>query len=50
MDNWMWHAVRAFFEEGGKRLYVVACLQPIDPKKNDTATPRHGFRQTGLPR
>src|SRR6185436_14445425 len=21
-DNFMWHAVRAFFEEGGKRLYV----------------------------
>jgi phage tail sheath protein FI len=23
MDNWMWHAARAFFEEGGKRLYVA---------------------------
>jgi phage tail sheath protein FI len=22
MDNWMWHAARAFFEEGGKRLFV----------------------------
>jgi phage tail sheath protein FI len=22
MDNFMWHAARAFFEEGGKRLYV----------------------------
>jgi Bacteriophage tail sheath protein len=22
MDNWMWHAARSFFEEGGKRLYV----------------------------
>jgi phage tail sheath protein FI len=22
MDNYMWHAVRAFFENGGKRLYV----------------------------
>jgi phage tail sheath protein FI len=22
VDNWMWHAARAFFEEGGKRLYV----------------------------
>src|SRR5919205_1124961 len=22
MDNYLWHAVRAFFEEGGKRLYV----------------------------
>jgi uncharacterized protein len=23
MDNYLWHAVRAFFQEGGKRLYVV---------------------------
>jgi phage tail sheath protein FI len=22
VDNWMWHAARAFFEEGGRRLYV----------------------------
>jgi phage tail sheath protein FI len=22
LDNYMWHAARAFFEEGGKRLYV----------------------------
>jgi uncharacterized protein len=22
MDNFLWHAVRAFFEEGGRRLYV----------------------------
>src|SRR6476660_9127406 len=22
MHNYMWHAVRAFFEEGGKRLYI----------------------------
>ena len=25
-DNYMWNAVRAFFEEGGKRLYVSARL------------------------
>src|SRR3712207_1424338 len=23
IDNYVWHAARAFFEEGGKRLYVV---------------------------
>jgi phage tail sheath protein FI len=23
MDNYLWHAVRGFFEEGGKRLYIV---------------------------
>lgn len=22
MDNYLWHAVRAFFEEGGKRVYI----------------------------
>src|SRR5262245_50043047 len=22
IDNYMWHAVRAYFEEGGKRLYI----------------------------
>lgn len=29
MDNYMWHAVRAFFEEGGKRLYVSRTFRPI---------------------
>src|SRR4051812_36609982 len=28
--NYMWHAVRAFFEEGGKRLYVTRVFQPTD--------------------
>src|SRR5678815_4361049 len=27
MHNYMWHAVRAFFEEGGKRLYVARTFQ-----------------------
>ena len=26
MHNYMWHAVRAFFEAGGKRLYVQRVL------------------------
>src|SRR5215212_9231262 len=26
--NFLWHAVRAFFEEGGKRLYVVRTFRP----------------------
>lgn len=30
MDNFLWHAVRAFFEEGGKRLYVIRVFTPID--------------------
>ena len=27
LDNYMWNAVRAFFEEGGKRLYVARAFQ-----------------------
>jgi phage tail sheath protein FI len=28
MDNYLWHAARAFFEEGGKRLYVSRVFRP----------------------
>jgi phage tail sheath protein FI len=28
VDNFMWHAARAFFEEGGKRLYVSRVYSP----------------------
>jgi hypothetical protein len=28
-DNYMWHAARAFFEEGGKRLYVSRVFTPL---------------------
>jgi phage tail sheath protein FI len=28
MDNFMWHATRAFFIEGGKRLYVSRVFRP----------------------
>jgi phage tail sheath protein FI len=28
MDNYLWHAVRAFFEEGGTRLYMVRTFRP----------------------
>src|SRR5437899_12663499 len=27
--NYLWHAVRAFFEEGGKRLYIVRVFSPF---------------------
>jgi phage tail sheath protein FI len=30
-DNYMWNAVRAFFEEGGKRLYVARAFTATDP-------------------
>jgi uncharacterized protein len=29
LDNYLWHAVRAFFEEGGKRLYVGRVFRPL---------------------
>ncbi|HEY8561379.1 MAG TPA: phage tail sheath subtilisin-like domain-containing protein [Pyrinomonadaceae bacterium] len=35
MHNFIWHAARAFFEEGGKRLYVVRVFRP--KKKEDLA-------------
>ncbi|KFA94337.1 phage tail sheath family protein [Archangium violaceum] len=28
--NYMWHAVRAFFEEGGKRLYISRVFHPTE--------------------
>jgi uncharacterized protein len=28
MDNYLWHAARAFFSEGGKRLYVARVFKP----------------------
>jgi phage tail sheath protein FI len=42
--NFVWHAARAFFEEGGKRLYVVRVFKPLkgadaDPEKAECATP-----------
>ena len=29
MDNYVWHAARAFFTEGGKRLYVTRVFRPL---------------------
>ncbi|EXI67908.1 MAG: major tail sheath protein [Candidatus Accumulibacter adjunctus] len=29
MHNYLWHAVRAFFEEGGRRLYVARTFLPL---------------------
>src|SRR5438270_674898 len=28
IDNYVWHGARAFFENGGQRLYVVRIFQP----------------------
>lgn len=35
MDNFMWHAVRAFFEEGGKRLYISRTFRPITDENGE---------------
>jgi uncharacterized protein len=29
LHNFLWHAVRGFFEEGGKRLYVARAFRPL---------------------
>jgi len=33
LDNYLWHGVRAFFSEGGKRLYVARVFRQIDDKE-----------------
>lgn len=35
MHNYLWHAARGFFEEGGKRLYVVRVFLPKDKDTDD---------------
>ena len=42
MHNYLWHAARGFFEEGGKRLYVVRVFKPIS-KSDD------GYADVWLP-
>ena len=41
LHNFLWHAVRGFFEEGGKRLYVARAFRPLagtyPPASFDTA-------------
>lgn len=44
VDNYLWHGVRAFFEEGGKRLYVSRVFTPIDATDE-----RPGCARGGLP-
>src|ERR1700741_515524 len=37
MHNYMWHAVRAFFEEGGKRLYIARTFNQISEQNDGRA-------------
>ncbi|MEN9306503.1 MAG: hypothetical protein RL173_435 [Fibrobacterota bacterium] len=39
MSNYMWHAVRAFFAEGGKRLYVSRVFLPMAADRTASTTP-----------
>ncbi|MDT5267887.1 MAG: uncharacterized protein QOH49_73 [Acidobacteriota bacterium] len=39
MHNYLWHAARAFYQEGGKRLYVSRVFRPI----SGTYPPAGGF-------
>ena len=38
MHNYLWHAVRAFFEEGGKRLYIARVFRPTSDSDDGRAT------------
>jgi phage tail sheath protein FI len=39
MHNYVWHAVRAFFENGGKRLYVQRIFRPLVTDESGEAVP-----------
>ena len=43
VDNYMWHGARAFFEEGGKRLYVSRVYT-----SSDEEDPWSGYARGGL--
>jgi phage tail sheath protein FI len=51
--NYMWHAARAFFTEGGRRLYVTRVFRPASAANSGRATdlaraPEAGDLKTGL--
>jgi len=45
VDNFLWHAVRAFFIEGGKRLYIARTFKPITDDQGDSCTAKGYIRQ-----
>jgi phage tail sheath protein FI len=44
MDNYLWHGARAFFTEGGRRLYVSRVFRPISGEY----PPQGGFDSVAL--
>jgi len=47
IHNYMWHAVRAFFEEGGKRLYVSRTFRPVTDEDGEILD--DGFAKAFVP-
>jgi uncharacterized protein len=37
LHNYLWHAVRAFFQEGGKRLYIVRVFRELEAAQGNLA-------------
>src|SRR5262245_281409 len=35
LHNYFWHAARAFFDEGGKRLYAARVFRPLEDANGD---------------
>jgi len=48
IDNFMWHAARAFFEEGGKRLYVSRVYTPLSDAHTGYSSAAVGGPSSGL--
>ena len=44
MHNYLWHAVRAFFEEGGKRLYIARVF-----REDDSSNGSDGYARAIVP-
>src|SRR5262245_34429004 len=49
MPNFMWQAARAFFEQGGQRLYVVRTFRARRDPADDTKIVDDGFARAWLP-
>jgi len=47
MHNYLWHAVRAFFEEGGKRLYIARVFRPKQDAQGKVLS--EGFARARVP-
>jgi phage tail sheath protein FI len=45
-DNYLWHGARAFFEEGGKRLYIARVFHPLAPANEPYKRPTFSDQAT----